>query len=171
MTSKTLRIEPLRDTHDRSAFSCGNDSLDRYLREQAGQDLRRHLSAVFVLFDSTNGAVAGYYSLSACLVEPSSLPHEVARRLPRRPLPATLIGRLAVDLRYRNLGLGRGLLADALIRAANASWNIGAMAVIVDAKDDQARAFYEHFGFRRFVDDPYRLSLPMSDAEQYAEGD
>ena len=169
MISETLRVEPLRDTHDHSAFSCGVDPLDRYLREQAGQDLRRRLSTVFVLFDAANGAVAGYYSLSSCQIEPSSLPVELARRLPRRPLPATLIGRLAVDLQYRGRGLGRGLLADALIRAADASRDIGAMAVIVDAKNDQARAFYEHFGFRRFVDDPHRLFLPMSDAEQYAQ--
>ncbi|MBA2597898.1 MAG: GNAT family N-acetyltransferase [Chloroflexota bacterium] len=160
--SEPLRVERLSAAHDRSTFSCGNAALDRYLREQAGQDLRRHLSAVFVLFDRANDVVAGYYTLSACEVDPTSLPSEIAKRLPRRPVPATLIGRLAVDLDYRGLGLGRTLLANALIRAAGASLAIGSMAVIVDAKDDQARAFYEHYGFRRFVEDPYRLFIPMA---------
>lgn len=144
-------------------------SLDRYLREQARQDQRRRLSAIFVLVDVANGAIAGFYSLSASQVEPSSLPHDIAKRLPRRPVPATLLGRLAVDLGYRGRQLGRGLLADALIRAAGVSQEIGAMAVIVDAKDDRARTFYERHGFRRFEDDPYRLFVPMADAEQHAQ--
>ncbi len=171
MAGQNLRIEPLGVEHDRSAFSCGDDALDRYLREHAGQDLRRHLSTVFVLFDVTNGSVAGYYTLSACEVDPTGLPRDIAKRLPRRPMPATLIGRLAVDLGYRGRRLGKGLLADALIRASAASRDIGAMAVIVDAKDDRARGFYEHFGFRRFEDNPYRLFLPMSDAERHPADD
>lgn len=74
MIHRDLRIEPLNEEHNRSAFSCGNEALDRYLREQAGQDRRRHLSAVFVLFDAMNNLVAGYYTLAACQVEPKSLP-------------------------------------------------------------------------------------------------
>ena len=79
-----------------------------------------------------------------------------------------LIGRLAVDLRRRNEGLGGDLLIDALIRAVKTSKEIGAMSVVVDGKDDRARAFYEHHGFRRFESSPYRLFLPMSDAETTA---
>jgi GNAT superfamily N-acetyltransferase len=108
--------------------------------------------------------IAGYYTLSAFQVDPRSLPPEWARRLPRRPAPETLIGRLAIDLRYRGQGLGKGLLADALIRAAKASQEIGAMAVVVDAKDDPARTFYERYGFLQFDDNPFRLFLPMADA-------
>jgi GNAT superfamily N-acetyltransferase len=168
VTELNLRIELLSQSHDRAAFSSGNDDLDRYLRERAGQDQRRRLSAVFVLHDVTNNSVAGYYTLSACQIESGSLPNELAKRLPRRSLPTTLIGRLATDLRYRGQGLGGLLLVNALIRAAEASKDIGAMAVIVDAKDDQVRGFYERYGFRRFADDPYRLFLPMADAERVA---
>jgi GNAT superfamily N-acetyltransferase len=168
VTAQRLHIELLNQSHDRAAFSSGNDDLDRYFREQAGQDQRRRLSAVFVLYDVANDIVAGYYTLSACEIAPRSLPNEMAKRLPRRPVPATLIGRLATDLRYRGQGLGGMLLVNALTRAANASRGIGAMAVIVDAKDDQARGFYERFGFQRFADDPSRLFIPMADAERVA---
>jgi GNAT superfamily N-acetyltransferase len=169
VTSRDFRAERLSDAHDRSSFSCGVEALDRYLREQAGQDLRRGLSTVFVLLDVTSGTIAGCYSLSACQVAQTSLPRELGERLPRRPLPATLIGRLAVDLRYRGRGLGETLLASALIRSAVASREVGAMLVIVDAKDDAARSFYEHFGFQRFDDDPYRLFLPMAEAARGAQ--
>lgn len=168
MTARRLRIELLSQSHDRIAFSSGNADLDRYFREQAGQDQRRRLSAVFVLYDVAHDIVAGYYTLSACEIEPRTLPTEMAKRLPRRPVPATLIGRLATDLRYRGQGLGGMLLVNALTRAANASRSIGSMAVIVDAKDDGARGFCERYGFQRFADDPYRLFLPMADAEGVA---
>lgn len=168
MTDRRFRVALLDQSHDRAGFSSGNDALDRYFREQAGQDQKRRLSAVFVLYDAANDIVAGYYTLSACEIEPRALPNEIAKRLPRRPLPATLIGRLATDLRYRGQALGGMLLVNALTRAVNASRGIGAMAVIVDAKDDPARGFYEHYGFRRFVDDPYCLFLPMADAERVA---
>jgi GNAT superfamily N-acetyltransferase len=166
--SQRFRVERLSDAHDRSAFSCGNAALDRYLREQAGQDLRRHLSTVYVLVDTANGGVAGYYTLSAFLIEPRELPLAIAKRLPRRSVPATLIGRFAVDVRYRGRGLGGTLFANALTRAVDASAIIASMAIIVDAKDDQARSFYEHYSFQRFPDDEYRLFLPMDDAERVA---
>jgi GNAT superfamily N-acetyltransferase len=165
---RSFRVVPFSEEHNRAAFSCGNEALDRYLREQAGQDTRRHLSTVFVLFDTENNLVAGYYTLSACQLDPKSLPVQLARRLPRRPIPATLIGRFAVDLQHRGLGLGRSLLADALLRAAKVSQEVASMAVIVDAKDEAARAFYEHHGFRRFADDPYRLYLSIAEAERAA---
>ncbi len=168
MIREHFRVERLSDAHDRSLFSCGNAALDRYFREQAGQDLRRHLSAVFVLVDDARDVVAGYYTLSACQIEPTSLPTDVAKRMPRRPVPATLIGRLAIDLAYRGRGLGRSMLANALIRAVRASDDVGAMAVVVDAADDQALAFSEHNGFRRFADDPYRVFMPMAEAKRRA---
>jgi GNAT superfamily N-acetyltransferase len=163
---RELYIESLNDQHDRSSFSCGNDDLDRYFRTLAGQDARRRLSTVFVLIDVAGGDIAGFYTLSACQIDPRSLSPKLAQRLPRRPLPATLIGRLGVDLRFRRQGLGGFLLIDALVRAVRGSREIGALAVVVDAKDDSARSFYERYGFQRFEDDAYRLFLPMSDAER-----
>jgi GNAT superfamily N-acetyltransferase len=166
--SRNLRVETLASLHDRAAFSCGVDALDRYLRDQAGQDQRRRLSAVFILSGVESHAILGYYTLSATKIDPHTLPPSVAKRLPRRPLPATLIGRLAVDLRYRGQGLGGVLLVNALARAAAASREVGAMAVIVEAKDEQSRAFYERYGFVRFEDEPLSLFLPMDDAERLA---
>jgi GNAT superfamily N-acetyltransferase len=166
VSNQEFRVERLSDGHDRSAFSCGNAALDRYLREQAGQDQRRHLSTTFVHLDVANGALAGFFSLAANAVAPSSLPEQIAKRLPRRPLPVTRIGRLAVDLGYRDRKLGSRLLADALIRAAVASRDVGSMAVIVDAIDETARAFYERHGFEQFGDDPLRLFISMADVER-----
>lgn len=158
-----LRFEPLAPRHDRAAFSCGNDSLDRYLKEQAGQDARRRVAAPFVLVSPGDlKTILGYYTLSAFGIEPGELPPAVARKLPAHSLlPATLIGRLAVDGRHRGQGLGELLLVDALKRALTQSEQIGATSVVVDAIDDRAARFYEHFGFMAFPSRRHRLFLPM----------
>lgn len=158
-----FRIEPLGPSHDRGAFACGNEALDRYLHAQAGQDARRKVAAVFVLHDTEANLVAGYYTLSATSVDPTDLPAELVKKLPRYPvLPAVLLGRLAVDARYRGRRFGELLLLDALRRAEAHSAEVAAMAVVVDAIDDAARGFYERYGFVRFEDEPYRLFLPMA---------
>lgn len=111
--------------------------------------------------------IIGFYTLSSFGFRPESLAPDVLRRLPRYDLlPASLLGRLAVDLRYRGQGLGEMLLFNALRRSYDQSAVIGAMAVVVDAKDDAARTFYERYGFRRFLDAEYRLYLPMRTIEQ-----
>jgi len=157
------RIEPLGPHHDRAPFSCGNDSLDRYLKQQAGQDARRLAAAPFVLVASADPkTVAGYYTLSSHSIDLGELPAAVAKRLPRYPhVPATLLGRLAVDRRYRGQGLGEILLMDALRRALAQSSQIAAVAVVVDASDDAAARFYRRFGFLSFPERPDRLFLPM----------
>jgi ribosomal protein S18 acetylase RimI-like enzyme len=160
-------IEPLGRHHDRAAFSCGVEALDRYLHHQAGHDVRRRVAAVFVLIEVPHPLVLGYYTLSATAVQATGLPDDLVRRLPRYPqLLALLIGRLAVDLRGRGQGLGQLLLANGLQRSSLIADQVGAMFVIVDAKDDAARGFYERHGFRRFLDDEYRLFLPMTVIER-----
>jgi len=157
------RFEQLGTHHRRADFSCGVEALDRYFRQQAGQDQRRGVAVPYVLADPATGAVVGYYTLSTLSILAESLPDELTRKLPRyQALPAVLIGRLAVDQRYRGRGLGELLLMDALHRGFDISRQVGAMAVVVDAKDDAARSFYERYGFRRFVDHEYRLFLPMA---------
>jgi GNAT superfamily N-acetyltransferase len=155
--------ERLRDDHNRTDFSCGNVSLDRYLKEQAGQDLRRACATPFVLVSARgNTAILGYYTLSSYGIDVGELPADVAKKLPRYPLiPATLLGRLAVDRRYQGQGLGEFLLLDALYRALSQSAEIAAGAVFVDAIDAGAAKFYEHFGFVAFPSIPGRLFLPM----------
>lgn len=147
--------------HDRSGFESGVEPLDRYFRTQAGQDARKKLAAPFVLVLS-DGTIAGYYTLSSTAIKLADLPEQVTRKLARYPLiPATLLGRLAVDRRQQGRGYGRFLLADALHRAVRSE--IASFAVIVDAKDESARRFYERESFLPFPDQPMKLFRPMSD--------
>ena len=158
-------VAPLDRQHDRAAFSSGVEPLDRYLWTQATQDMRRNVAAVFVLVERVTGHLAGYYTLAATAIEPADLPAELTRRLPYYEVfPATLIGRLAVDRRYQGRKLGAALLADALRRGYENRQIVAAMAVVVDAKDEAARSFYEHHGFIPFRDRPQRLYLPMASA-------
>lgn len=155
-------VEPLGKHHHRAAFSSGSPSLDRYLQQQAGQEARRHIAVTFVLVDTVNQALAGYYTLSATSIRLGELPANVAEALPRYPLvPATLLGRLAVDAGYQGKRLGEFLLMDALHRSLKQSEAIASMAVVVDAKDEGAVGFYERYGFINFPEQSYRLFLPM----------
>jgi GNAT superfamily N-acetyltransferase len=115
-----------------------------------------------------DGAVGGYYTLSATALNVTEFPADITRRLPRYPLiPATLIGRLAVDLRCHGKGYGRWLLADALYRAWRSE--IASFAVVVDAKDEGARRFYERESFLPFPDQPFKLFRPMADIAKLFE--
>jgi ribosomal protein S18 acetylase RimI-like enzyme len=149
------------------AFSSGVEPLDRYLREQAGQDARRRVAVPFVLCEGKGNTILGYYTLSALSVDVGAWPEHVARKLPKYPfVPATLLGRLAVDTRLRGKGAGEHLLMDALRRAREAAREVASVAVVVDAKDDSAVAFYRHYGFISFAVQPRRLFLPMTVIEQ-----
>jgi GNAT superfamily N-acetyltransferase len=153
--------------HDRSAFSCGSPELDRYLRDFASQDIRRDVARVFVAI-AAGRTVHGYYTLSAASVRRDDLPAERAKRLPRYPVPAALLGRLAVDENARGQGLGAHLLMDAIERVRLASETLAVHAVIVDALDDRAAAFYRKFGFVMFPDADRRLFLPMATIRRLA---
>lgn len=167
MRGGDFAIEPLAQ-HDRSAFSCGSAPLDRYLREQASQDVKRLMASCFVLLERQTGAVAGYYTLAATSVPAHDLPPEVVKRLPRYPvLPAALVGRLAIDERYHQRGLAGALIADAANRVLNSDTR--AFALIVEAKDERAVGFYRHLGFRDFVSRPRMLFLSLGTARKAAE--
>lgn len=158
---ESLHVEPLVSSHDRSEFESGVKSLDRYFRTQAGQDARKNMAAPFVLA-LPEGTVVGYYTLSSTSAQLAELPAQTVRKLPKYPLvPATLLGRLAVDRRHQGKGYGRFLLGDALHRAARSE--IASFAVIVDAKDENARRFYERESFLPFPDQPMKLFRPMTD--------
>ena len=159
-------IEPL-GAHDRSAFSCGAAPLDRYLREQASQDVRRLVASCFVVMEAATRTLVGYYTLAATSVAANDLPPEFVKRLPRYPLlPAALIGRLAVDQRYRGRGVGSALLADAALRVLRS--DMKALALIVEAKDEKAVAFYRLQGFTPFASRPLSLWLPLETARKGA---
>jgi GNAT superfamily N-acetyltransferase len=149
LSDNSVRIEPLGSSHDRTAFSCASDDLDRYIRTQASQDTRRGVARVFVaIMPEEPKRIAGFFTLSAAWVATSDLPPEVAKRLPRHPIPAALVGRLAVDRAFARRGLGSILLADAVKKTMAAAETVAMTVVIVDPIDDTARAFYAAFGFR-----------------------
>ncbi len=161
MNDAALVIEPLGPHHNRQAFSCNEPALDAYIRRQASQNLRRRVAQVFVAVGDTPDRIAGYYSLSATSFVRAALPPELAKRLPHYPVPAALLGRLAVDRAYRGRGLGELLLLDAAHRVLRASAAIAVYALVVDAKNEEARSFYERYGFRRFPDTARRLFLTL----------
>jgi GNAT superfamily N-acetyltransferase len=159
---QNLVIEPLNPTHDRTGFQCGVEALDRYLKKQAKQDIKRRISRVFVATKSDNPkAVIGYYTLSTLSIELNQLPEKIARKLPKHPVPAALIGRLATCKAARGQGVGKLLLADAVKRTLAVSDQIAIYAMVVDAINDNAKGFYEQFGFIRLSDDSPRLFLPL----------
>ena len=156
-------VWPLERVHDRKSFDCGNDDLNRYLREQARQDAEKRVAAPFVLTQPGSPSVLGFYTLSASIIPVDELPPDLMKRLPRYgQLPVTLLGRLAVDRSVGGQGAGEFLLVDALRRSLEAAQQIAAMAVIVDAKDARAESFYRHFDFQPFQQTPLRLFLPMA---------
>jgi predicted GNAT family N-acyltransferase len=160
-----FRVEPLRRAHDRAAFSCGIEPLDNYLQKQAGQDVAKRVAVCFLLTPDGK-TVAGYYTLSQYSVDLVKLPEEIAKKLPKYPeVPTTLLGRLAVSQTFRGQKLGEFLLMDALYRCLLQSKQIASAAVIVDAKDEAAKRFYEHFEFVPLPDTPHRLFLPMRTIE------
>lgn len=164
-----LRFEPLdKKKHDRAAFSCDQESLDRYLKEHAAQEIKKRVAAVYVL-TSDGKTIAGYYTLSQYTVEVGELPPELVQQLhlPRYDkLPATLLGRLARAKEFKGHGLGELLLMEALKRALEHGRNIASVAVVVDAIDQNARAFYRRYGFIDIPSRPNRLFIPMRTVAQ-----
>ena len=162
MQRTSWRVLPLQREHERQAFRCGSPVLDRYLKSQARQDGEKQVAAVFALVQPLASQVLGYYTLSASTINANEVPPEFARKLPRYPqLPVTLLGRLAVDQSLKGQGMGQLMLMDALHRSLQAADGIAAMAVVVDAKDDLAADFYQHFGFMPLNLSASRLFLPM----------
>ena len=163
-----IAVEPQGRQHDRTAFHCGAEALDRYFKQQARQDADKRVAAPFVAIRPPDAKVLGYYTLSASVLTLADLPNELARKLPRYPqLPVTLLGRLAVDKSSKGQGLGEYLLLDALRRSLAHADQIAAMAVVVDAKDESAAAFYRHYGLATLQAQPSRLFVPMRLVAQF----
>ncbi|HYU34873.1 MAG TPA: GNAT family N-acetyltransferase [Thermoanaerobaculia bacterium] len=161
--SPPYRIDPLSDHHDRAAFASGVEPLDRYLRAQAGQDSRRRVSSCFILTPADEPAqVLGYYTLSALSIALTDLPPSIAKRLPRYPIvPATLMGRLAIDSRHRGKRLGELLFFDACSRVLRSE--IATFALVVDAKDAAAERFYTRYRFLKLLTGSRRMFLPITE--------
>jgi len=159
-------VEALTAAHERGGFSCGHEPLDLYIREYAGQHARKFFGRTFVAVRSGSPRVLGYYTLSSSSVAFERAPEPLKRKLPRYPLPIALLGKLAVDQTVQGQGLGGFLLMDALRRIADISTQMGIFAVEVHALSEQARAFYEKYGFQSFRDTPSHLFLPVATFKQ-----
>ena len=162
-TRPDLKIEALASHHDRDGFSCGVDSLDRDLRTQASQSVRRKVNGVFILTEPTRpSTVLGYYTLCATALSQGDVPLAARKHVPRYPLvSATLVGRLAVAQDRHGEHLGAMLLADAVRRADASAGTVGSSMLVMDAINARAVAFYESHGFAR-LPDSQRLVLPMA---------
>jgi predicted GNAT family N-acyltransferase len=157
-------------THVRSSFCCGEESLDTYIRKQASQDLKKRVSTVFVLIDDPEMNVLAYYTLSSYTVDVAALEESFAKRLPRYPaLPATLLGRLAVDNGQKGKRFGELLLIDALKKSLDAAMQVASLAVIAEALDERALNFYIKYGFKQFNQEPMKLYFPMKSIEELCQ--
>ena len=154
------QITPLTPAHDRRNFSCGAEALDVYLRRFARQHAEANISRTYVAAVGT--AIHGFYSLAMSAIRKDNLPPKHLNRFPNFPLPVARLARLAVDMRYQRQGLGELLLADTLQRCLRLSEQIGMIGLVVDAKDEMARGWYERYEFERLPDSPLTLWLPTT---------
>lgn len=163
-------FEPLGQKHDRAVFSCGVEALDKYLQKQASQDARNRAVVPFVLAPDGK-IVAGYYTLSQYAIDLGDLPEEVVKKLSINPaVSATLLGRLAVGSDFGGKGLGEKLLMDALYRSSELSGQAASTGVVVDALDEEARAFYRKYGFIELPKIYQLLFLPMGTIKKLFAG-
>lgn len=162
--------EPLNSKHRRSEFSCGKELLDIYLQKQANQDIKRKLSACFVIAENEKNIIKGYYTLSNSSISLESIPEEIRKKLPQtyNAIPTTLLGRLAIDNKFQGQGIGKLILVDALKRSFTISKSIGSFAVVVDPIDQEAEKFYEKYGFIKLPDSG-KMFLPMKTIGQLFE--
>jgi ribosomal protein S18 acetylase RimI-like enzyme len=165
--STDFSLEPFNNSYDRSTFKCGSIELERYLQKFAKQDFQRNLAISYIAFDKTEQRIIGYYTLSSQSIDLEELPQNLIKKLPKYPLiGVTLIGRLAVSIDYQGQGWGKLLLLDALYKSFKNSQQIASFAVIIEAKDNEAIAFYQRFDFQQFPNQPNKLFRTMKKIAQ-----
>jgi ribosomal protein S18 acetylase RimI-like enzyme len=153
-------IEPLGRDHERGSFDCGEPALNEFLKKLARQQQEKNVGRTFVAVLPGSKRVLGFYTLSAGSIAAQSMPANLRRKIPKYPVPVARLGRLAVDLSVEGKGLGSALLRDALLRAARiATAEMGIVAVVVDAKNEAAKKFYERYGFIPFPDSSLSLFM------------
>ena len=158
----SYRLQPFDKTFDTRLFCCGNHDLDNYIRRYASQDVKRNLTRIFVATEENSTRLAGFFTLSAGSVNCADLSLELARKLPRYPIPVALLGRLAVDKFFQGKGLGSILLAEACQKVAQASAVLAVAGIMVEAKNQSAASFYQHFGFQPLPEKTECLFLPAN---------
>jgi predicted GNAT family N-acyltransferase len=167
-TTSKLRdwiVEPLEPHHTREVFDCGVESLNIFLRQQAGQNAKKGVSRTFVAVTETDAAIVGYYTLAMSSLGFHDLPNE--KHLSHYPIPIAYLGRLAVDLQYRGRHIGEFLLFHALQRVQVISEQIGVFAVEVKALDEAVSQFYIQYGFVPISDDPLHLYITLKSIRKF----
>lgn len=161
MNEKDIIIERIGKSHDYISFQCGIPELDSYIHTYARQNDITGIGRTYIARYKETTKVIGYYTIASSSIEGEFLPEKLSRKLPRYPIPCALPGRLAIDKTHHGKKLGEFLLMDALYRLLTISDEIGLFAVIVDAKNNNARGFYMKYGFQSFLDDNNRLVLSI----------
>jgi len=157
-----LKIETLSRSHNRAAFNCGNQELNQYLRNTARQHTEKGISRTFVLLDDSNPSeILGFFTLTACEIHVEKLPRKYAKKYPAKA-PAAKLARLAVTKKLQKKGLGSHMMINAIERILKVSEHLGIIGFFVDAKNAEAKAFYEQFGFLPLPDNPLELFLPLA---------
>jgi len=159
--SKYSPPEVLTAEHDRSAFACGKPPLNQYIKKYALINQQNEISRTYVT--TREGRVVGYYTLTFGSVSHEEATPKIKAALPHYPIPIMLLARLAVDNREAGKGLGRGLLKDALLRTTQAADIAGLRAILTHAKDDEAKTFYQRYGFEESPLHPLTLMLSIKD--------
>lgn len=155
-----MQISKLDKSHNRKDFDCGNEALNHFIRQLASQMLKRHEVIIYVAHKGDT--VAGFYTLSANQLEQADDPDILKKQSKHIPIPCVLLGRLAVDKHYQGIGLGSDLLLHALHTTKQLSQTLGIAFIVVDAKDETAKSFYEAYGFIELQNKPLRLCYPVA---------
>lgn len=158
-----LRFEPLEEVHNRANFDCGEEALNLYLNHFARQDMRRELARTFIIRQEEDYKILGYYTLCSGAINVNELPNSMLKKLPKRPVPVARLARLAVDRKQQSKGYGELLLIDALYRVSLAGENMGIYGMVIDAKHEKAKQFYQHYGFQSLSLNPLLLFAPLKD--------
>lgn len=161
--SRFSQVKKLSSSHDVAGFDCGNHALNQFLQRFALVNQKANSSQTYVSCGQGTENVAGFYSLAVGSIEPEAATGRLSKGLARHPVPVMILARLAVDRRYQCTGLGRALLKDALLRTAQAAELAGIRAILVHAKDNEARNWYLNWGFKPSPTDPYYLFLLIKD--------
>jgi GNAT superfamily N-acetyltransferase len=156
-----FHIEKLARKHAVDTLDCGEEPLNRFLKRYAFQNQQANASQTYIGLSDTD--VIGFYTLVVGEIAYSGAPEPLTKGLARHPVPIMLLARLAVSLDWQGRGVGGGLLRDAILRSLQAADIAGIRAIIVHAKDDNARAFYEHYGFVQSTTDPLHLYILIKD--------
>jgi GNAT superfamily N-acetyltransferase len=155
--------EPLSAEHDLDGFSCGTESLDLWLKKHARQAAATNSARTFVVHDHDQRRIVGYHAVAAASIEHADATPRAATGMPKHPIPAVLLARLAVDQSVQQRGLGAWLLRDAMLRTLSAADALAIRVLLVHATNDQARSFSQRHGFEPSPSDPFNLQLLLKD--------